>query len=155
MIAWPCKKRAKQSKRERTNEQQQKKKTDTDHFMDVNTEVVWNIRSYEMSMYNAQTGMSFYLISLVLLSLLLLLSSSSSLTSSSSFALKNRLTGYYNGKQFCSGNRFIRTFIFLTTAIFIYLFCLSDCFVVVVPAASFKTPTQAFIYLENLHTVKP
>lgn len=45
--------------------------------------------------------------------------------------LKNRLTGYYNGMQFCSGNRFIAIFFIISPFIF-YLFlvtnfCLSHC----------------------------
>lgn len=52
--------------------------------------------------------------------------SSPSLTSSTPFSLKNRLTGYYNEKQFCSGNRFIVFFfslsISLTASIFICIF---------------------------------
>lgn len=49
--------------------------------------------------------------------------SPTSLTSTPPFALENRLTGYYNGKQFCTGNRFIRVAFFslVTTAIFLYL----------------------------------
>lgn len=53
---------------------------------------------------------------------------SSSLTSSSPFASKNRLTGYYNGKQFCSRKSIYRFCFFFAhfppTAIFIYIFCL-------------------------------
>lgn len=87
---------------------------------------VWIRKQFEISIIAneyayAQTGMSFYLSPLSfcccsfssLSFCCFFYVSPTWLASLPSFALKNRLTGYYNGKQFCTGNRFIRVCIAL------------------------------------------